>query len=365
MPLLLSGNEAIVEGALASGCRMFGGYPITPSSDIAEKMSLRLPKMGGKFIQMEDEIASLGACLGSSLTGIRSMTATSGPGFSLMQEHIGFAAMAEIPCVIVDVQRGGPSTGLPTYPSQGDVMQSRWGTHGDHPIIVLVPFSILECYTLTIKAFNYSDKFRTPVIILSDEILAHLREKIELLKEIDIKVRNFPEVPPEEYLPFDSRYLVPPLAPYGKGYRFHITGLVHDETGFPTADPEKVRSLQERLASKIPEEEVRDMDVRYMDDARICLFSIGSIARSALRAVLQLRKKNKKVGFIRPITVWPFPYDEIKRLSRDLDVIYVCEMNMGQIVGEVERAAECDVRFIGKADGTIISPGEILYRVMH
>ncbi|MEA3432759.1 MAG: 2-oxoacid:acceptor oxidoreductase subunit alpha [candidate division WOR-3 bacterium] len=363
MPLLLSGNEAIVEGALASKCRFFGGYPITPSSDIAELMSLRLPTLGGKFIQMEDEIASLGACLGASLTGIKSMTATSGPGLSLMQEHIGFAAMGEIPCVIVDVQRGGPSTGLPTYPSQGDAMQSRWGTHGDHPIIVLTPFSVRECYSLTIRAFNYSEKYRTPVILLSDEILAHLREKVELDTSIEVLERGFPNVPPQEYLPFDSRYDVPPLAPYGRGYRFHITGLAHDETGFPTSNPEKVQKLQQRLATKIKEADVRDLDVRFMDDAKICIFSYGSTSRSSLRVVNEIRKKGERIGFVRPITLWPFPYGEVKKLSKKVDMIYVCEMNLGQIVREVERASECDVRFIGKADGTIITPEEILHNI--
>lgn len=360
MSLLLSGNEAIVEGALASGCRFFGGYPITPSSDIAELMSLRLPILGGKFIQMEDEIASLGACLGASLTGLKSMTATSGPGISLMQEHIGFAATGEIPCVIINVQRGGPSTGLPTYPSQGDVMQARWGTHGDHPIIVLAPSSVRECYFLTIRAFNYAEKYRTPVILLSDEILAHLREKVELDENVKIINRDFPKASPQEYLPFDSSYDVPPLAPYGSGYRFHITGLMHDETGFPTADSEQVQRLQARLARKIREEDVRDVDARFMDDAGICIFSYGSTSRSALRVVNELRRRGEKVGLLRPTTLWPFPYEEVKRLSSKVDVIYVCEMNLGQIVGEVERAAECNVRFIGKADGTIISPEEIL-----
>lgn len=360
MPLLLSGNDAVVEGALASGCRMFGGYPITPSSDIAEKMSLRLPQVGGRFIQMEDEIASLGACIGASLNGVKSMTATSGPGLSLMQEHIGFGAMAEIPCVIVNVQRGGPSTGLPTYPSQGDVMQSRWGTHGDHPIIVLSPYSIRECYTLTIKAFNYSEKYRTPVILLTDEILAHLYEKIVFEHDIEIIEREFPKVPPGDYLPFDNRYDVPPLPPYGRGYRFHITGLAHDETGFPTADPDKVGSLQERLARKIPEKDVREIDVRFIENAEICFLSFGSTARSVLMVVHQLREEGIKAGFIRPITIWPFPYGEIKRLSEKLKRIVVCEMNLGQLVGEVERASVCDVKLIGKADGTIITPGEIL-----
>ncbi len=363
MPLLLSGNEAIVEGALASRCRMFGGYPITPSSDIAENMSLRLPKVDGRFIQMEDEIASLGACLGASLTGIKTMTATSGPGFSLMQEHIGFAAISEIPCVIVDVQRGGPSTGLPTYPSQGDVMQSRWGTHGDHPIIVLAPYSIRECYTHTIKAFNYAERYRTPVILLTDEILAHLREKITLEHNIEIIERDFPEEPPEDYLPFDTRYDVPPLAPYGRGYRFHITGLAHDETGFPTADPVEVGRLQERLARKIPEKNVRELDIRFMEDARFSLLSFGSTARSALRVVNELRDRGQKVGFIRPITIWPFPYEEIERLSRRLDRIVVCEMNLGQLVGEVEKAVECEVEFVGKADGTIVTPLEIMRKI--
>ncbi|HPP06521.1 MAG TPA: 2-oxoacid:acceptor oxidoreductase subunit alpha, partial [Syntrophorhabdaceae bacterium] len=238
---LLQGNEAIVEGALRAGCRFFAGYPITPATEISEAMSVKLPQVGGTFIQMEDEIASIAAVIGASLAGVKSMTATSGPGFSLMQENIGFAIMAEVPCVIVDAMRGGPSTGLPTSPAQGDVMQARWGTHGDHPIIVLCPSTIRECYDLTIKAFNLSEKFRNPVILLVDEVVAHMREKITFFddEEIEIFNRIKPNMPPEWYIPYaDTPSGVPPMANFGEGYRYHVTGLTHDIRGFPTSRPD-------------------------------------------------------------------------------------------------------------------------------
>ena len=234
---LLQGNEACALGALAAGCRFFAGYPITPSTEIAEVMARELPKVGGKFIQMEDEIASIAAVLGASVGGVKAMTATSGPGFSLMQENIGYAAMAEIPCVIVDVQRAGPSTGLPTSPSQGDVMQARWGTHGDHPVIALAPSTVREAFDLTVWAFNFSEKYRTPVILLMDEVVGHMRERAELppREMVEVVDRVKPHVPPDWYFPYEETSAdVPPFASFGEGYRFHITGLFHDRAGFPT-----------------------------------------------------------------------------------------------------------------------------------
>jgi len=226
--LLLQGNEAIVEGALAAGCRFFAGYPITPASEISEVLSVRLPQLGGTFIQMEDEIASMGAVIGASLSGVKSMTATSGPGFSLMQENLGFACIAEVPCVVVNVMRGGPSTGLPTDPAQGDVMQARWGTHGDHPIIVLAVSTVRDCYEITIQAFNLSEKYRVPVVVLADEVVAHTRETV-VLEDIEVIERTKPSVPPEWYIPYEENTRgVPDMAPFGEGYRFHVTGLVHD-----------------------------------------------------------------------------------------------------------------------------------------
>ncbi|MDX1764028.1 MAG: 2-oxoacid:acceptor oxidoreductase subunit alpha, partial [bacterium] len=245
---LMQGNEACAEGALAAGCRFFAGYPITPSSEIGEYLALRLPRLGGNFIQMEDEIASMAAIIGASIVGVKSMTATSGPGFSLKQENIGFACISEIPCVIVNVMRGGPSTGFPTGPSQGDFMQARWGTHGDHPIIVLAPSTVKEVFSETIRAFNLSEQFRTPVILLMDEILAHMREKVVVPEPLEYTVadRLRPTCAPEVYLPYANDVDVSPLAPFGEGYRYHITGMYHDETGFPTGAPERVKAQIDR-----------------------------------------------------------------------------------------------------------------------
>jgi 2-oxoglutarate ferredoxin oxidoreductase subunit alpha len=253
-PVLLQGNEAMVEGALAAGCRFFAGYPITPATEISEVMSWRLPAMGGTFIQMEDEIASMGAVIGASLAGVKAMTATSGPGFSLLQENLGFACIAEVPCVIVNVMRGGPSTGLPTHVAQGDVQQARWGTHGDHPIIVLAPATTRDCFEVTVAAFNLSEKYRTPVIILSDEIVAHTREKFLLppADAVEVADRVKPTMPPEWYIPYeDTPRGVPPMAPFGEGYRYHVTGLVHDVRGFPTERPDEIEPFLNRLFRKI------------------------------------------------------------------------------------------------------------------
>ena len=283
---VMQGNEACAEGALVAGCTFFAGYPITPSSEVAEVLSQRLPMKGGKFIQMEDEISAMGAVVGASLTGAKAMTATSGPGFSLKQENIGFACMAEVPCVIINVQRGGPSTGSPTQPAQGDMMQARWGTHGDHPAIALTPNSVKEAFYLTIRAFNLAEKYRNPVIVLMDEIIGHVYEKIELkdLDKIEIITRKKPDVSPENFLPYKAEgNEIPAMANFGEGYRYHVTGLVHDETGFPTNNPEKIDKLIRRLNAKTEYnyDDLIDVEEVFLDDAEIGVFSYGSPSRSA------------------------------------------------------------------------------------
>jgi 2-oxoglutarate ferredoxin oxidoreductase subunit alpha len=335
---LMQGNEALAEGALVAGCRFFAGYPITPASEIAERLSYRLPQMDGTFIQMEDEIASMGAVIGASLAGVKSMTATSGPGFSLMQENLGFACIAEVPCVVVNVMRGGPSTGLPTNPSQGDVMQARWGTHGDHPIISLCPSSVSECFSLTVQAFNFSEKYRTPVILLLDEVVAHMREKVILpdSNKLEVIDRVKPSVPPEWYLPYeDTSFGVPPMGIFGEGYRYHVTGLVHDIRGFPTLDADWV------------------------------IVAYGSVARSAHRAMVEARAQGLKVGLMKLITLWPFPRKFVEPLSRAGKILLVPEMNMGQISREVKRVNQgvTPVITLNKIDGTLITPQEILEKI--
>lgn len=369
--LLLQGNEACVEGALVAGCRFYAGYPITPSSEIAEILSQKLPQIGGTFIQMEDEIASMGAIIGASLAGVKSMTATSGPGFSLMQENLGFASITEIPCVVINVMRGGPSTGLPTSPSQGDIMQARWGTHGDHPAIVLAPSSIRECFEYTIKAFNLSEKYRTPVILLSDEVIGHMREKIRLPDPETIQIidRVKPSVPPEWYIPYEGKSTgVPPMANFGDGYRYHVTGLIHDIKGFPTSNPDEVRSFLERLHRKI-EKNIWDMlyfEEYLLEDAELLVVAYGSVARSAKRAVLDARSRGYKVGFLKLITLWPFMDDIVLERTEKVRTVLVPEMNMGQLIREVHRLVpdQKKVRGINKIDGTIITPNEILGKVM-
>lgn len=369
--MIISGNEAIAYGAIRGGCRFFAGYPITPSSEVAEMLSLELPKVCGKFIQMEDEMGSLAAVIGASLTGKKAMTATSGPGFSLMQEHIGFAAMGEIPCVIVDIQRGGPSTGLPTHASQGDVMQARWGTHGDHEVIVLSPWSVQESYTLIIEAFNLSEEYRSPVIFLSDEVIAHLRERLIIPDDDEIKIveRAQPTVPPEEYKPFDvSMGKIPPLANFGSGYRYHITGLTHDETGFPSDDSKNAASLIKRLRDKIIDnrDKIVKTETFMMDDAEIAVIAYGAVARSAKQAVIIAREEmGIKVGLLRLITVWPFADKEIFELSKRVKSIVISEMNLGQLKTTVEAAVKgnCDVYTVGRADGELVTPSEILEKI--
>lgn len=368
--LLLQGNEAIVEGALKAGCRFFAGYPITPATEISEILSVKLPKVDGTFIQMEDEIASLGAVIGASLTGTKSMTATSGPGFSLMQENLGFAIITEIPCVIVDAMRGGPSTGLPTSPSQSDVMQARWGTHGDHPIIVLCPSTVSECFTLTIKAFNFSERFRNPVILLVDEVVAHMREKIAIPDDGEIEIFNRvkPTVPPEWYIPYqDTPRGVPPMADFGEGYRYHVTGLTHDIRGFPTSRPDEIDPFIRRLFRKISQNfvEIQIGEFFMTDDADIGIVAYGCVARSAKRAVIDARERGIKVGLLKLNTIWPFMRTAVEKLVAKSKIVIVPEMNMGQISREVKRVIKGDVKVftINKVDSTIITPEEIWARI--
>ncbi len=362
---LMQGNEACAEGAIAAGVRFFAGYPITPSTEIAETMARLLPKVGGKFVQMEDEIGSMGAILGASLAGAKVMDATSGPGLSLKQELIGYAACAEIPCVLVDVQRVGPSTGQPTSPSQGDVMQARWGTHGDHGIIALAPWSVRECYDLTVTAVNYAERFRTPVILLMDEIVGHLREKVELPEKVDIYPRRLPKkTRAEGYEPFTpDEDLVPNVADFGTGYHIHVTGLIHDETGFPSGSPkiteESIRRLNEKISRAA--DDIVKVESSFMDDAEYAVVSYGGTARTAYEAVRAARAKGQKVGFVRLVTIWPFADKAIAALAHRLKGLLVCELNYGQLVGEVERAAAgaCPVSFCGKYDKTAFEPREI------
>jgi len=369
--LLLQGNEAIVEGALAAGCRFFAGYPITPASEVSEILAYRLPQVGGTFIQMEDEIASLGAVIGASLAGAKSMTATSGPGFSLMQENLGFACVAEVPCVILNVMRGGPSTGLPTNPSQGDVMQSRWGTHGDHPIIVLAPSSVRDSFDITVKAFNFSERYRTPVIVLTDEVVAHTREKVVLPDpdQIEVLDRIKPTMPPEWYIPYeDTSRGVPPMGIFGDGYRYHVTGLIHDVRGFPTARTDEIEPFLNRLFRKISQNfhAIQLVEHHLTEDAEILVIAYGSVARSAKRAVIDARSRGIKAGLLQLITLWPFPRQHVEPLLSRVRVALVPEMNMGQVSREVKRVNEGATRVttLNRIDGRMITPRQIYERLI-
>ena len=362
---LMQGNEACAEGAIAAGVNFFAGYPITPSTEIAETMAKLLPQHGGRFVQMEDEIASMGAILGASLAGAKAMDATSGPGFSLKQELIGYAACAEIPCVLVDVQRVGPSTGQPTAPSQADVMQARWGTHGDHPIIALAPWSVRETYDVTVMAVNYAERFRTPVILLMDEVVGHLREKIVLPDHVDVYPRRQPKkTRAEGYEPFTpDEDLVPNVADFGKGYHIHVTGLIHDDTGFPVGSPAITEQSIRRLHEKIDRagEEIIHTECSFMDDAEYAVVAFGGTARTAYEAVRAARARGEKVGLVRLITIWPFADKVIAALAQKVKGILVAEMNYGQVVGEVRRAANgaCPVELCGKYNMQAFEPQEI------
>lgn len=368
---LMQGNEACVEGAIAAGMKFYAGYPITPSTEIAEVSAQKLPRVGGKFIQMEDEIAGMATAIGGSLAGLKSMTATSGPGFSLKQENIGYAALAEIPVVVVNVQRSGPSTGLPTAPSQGDMMQAKWGTHGDHPVIALCPSSVRETFDLTIRCFNLAEKYRMPVFLMLDEVVGHMREKIEIpdASEIEIYDRVKPASGDANYMPYkvEEGQIVPAMAAYGDGYRFHVTGLIHDESGFPSNSTEVAQKLMTRIMNKVEDnlDDIITYEESNTEDAEIILLSYGGTARSAKSAMKKARELGLKVGMFRPITVWPFPEERVRELAKQAKSIIVAEMNYGQLVLEVERVVKgtTDIYHVGKINGEVISPDEILSKI--
>jgi len=370
--VLMQGNEAVAFGALDAGCNFFAGYPITPSTEIAEILALELPKRGGTFVQMEDEIASICAITGASLAGAKALTATSGPGFSLMQEGIGFAKITETPCVVVNVQRMGPSTGMPTSPAQGDIMQAKWGSHGDSPAIVLYPDSVKESYELTIRAINLSEKYRTCVILLLDEVLGHMRESVMLPDMANVRVisRIKPTVPPHWYKHYDEnqKYLSP-LASYGEGYRFHVTGLTHDALGFPTNKATEAAEMMERLRKKISYN-IRDLvqiESHQMEDATIALFAAGITARSAKAAVAIARSEGVKVGLLRPLTIWPFPDDAVRKMLQNVETVIVPELNQGQLINEIKRLTKnkSDSNVIGlqRVNGKLITPNDILRKI--
>ena len=361
----MQGNDAIGWGAIAAGCRFYAGYPITPSTEVAELLSRELPKVGGKFIQMEDEIASMAAIIGGRVGGLKSMTATSGPGFSLMQENIGYAVMTEIPCVVVDVQRLGPSTGQPTAASQGDVMQARWGTHGDHPIIALSPTSVRQAFDLTVKAFDLSERFRTPVILLADEIVGHMREPVDLpdFKSIHIFEQQVTDSPADYKAFRNSPGDVPPLAAFGTGYRYHITGLFHDEVGFPTQRLDEVDPWLERVNTKLDKhlDEITFIEEDYQEGARVALLSYGASARTARHAMKLARQKGIKVDLLTLLTIWPFPEKQVEALGERVERIIVPEMNLGQLAYEVERmVGRKKVRRVVRANGEMVTPQMVL-----
>ncbi|WP_243688070.1 2-oxoacid:acceptor oxidoreductase subunit alpha [Geotalea toluenoxydans] len=322
----MQGNEAGAQGALYAGCKFFAGYPITPSTEVAEVMSAELPKIGGKFIQMEDEIGAMAAVIGGSLAGSKALTATSGPGLSLKQELIGYACIAETPVVIFNVMRGGPSTGMPTGPSQSDVMSAKWGTHGDHPAICLVPASVQEIFEETVRAFNLAEKYRTPVMVMPDEIVAHMRERIVFPEPGELKVidRTAPSVSPDQYKPYDTKFGdVPPLAAFGSGYRFHVTGLNKAEDGFPTTKAALVQAEEERQVRKVDAniDDIVTFEEYMLDDAEVAIVAFGSTSRSARFAVNEARKAGIKVGLFRIKTFWPFPDKQIKALASKVKAI--------------------------------------------
>jgi len=367
----VQGNHACALGAIAAGCKFFAGYPITPSSEIAERMSIELPKNDGVFIQMEDEIASMGAIIGASMGGVKSMTATSGPGFSLKQENIGYAAGAEIPCVIVNVMRGGPSTGMPTRPAQGDIMQTRWGTHGDHEVIVLTPGSVPEIFSETIRAFNLSEILRVPVIVLYDEVLGHLVETVETPQpgSLDLKTRKFAAGPADDFKPYaETEDLIPAMPRPGDGYRTHTTGLTHWEDGFPTQVPDQVDRMIKRMSGKMGMHRAayESWESVECEDADVVICAIGISARAARGAVKMLRSKGVKAGLFRPITLWPFPEDAFLNTVSSAKSILVPELNAGQMILEVERlcAGTKAVAGLNRIDGEHIDPVEIEEKVM-
>jgi len=366
----MQGNEAMAEGAFAAGARFYAGYPITPSSEVAEISSRRLPQLGGVFVQMEDELGSMAAIIGASASGCKSFTATSGPGFSLMQENLGVAIMAEIPCVIINVQRSGPSTGLATKPAQGDFMQSRWGTHGDHGIIVISPSSVEDCYYLMIKAFNLSEKYRTPVIFLADEIIAHMMEKAVIREPAPEELinRKSPKCDPKDYKPFHMEEDgIAPLASFGSEYIVRLSGSTHDEAGFPSSRPENADKFVRHYTDKI-EKNKKEITIvrRYkLEDADYAIITFGCTTRTALEAMDILRKEGKRVGVLQLVTLWPFADDEVREVCSKVKGIVVPELNLGQLIHEVDKVNSYQIPIVGvnKVNGLSINHYEIIEKI--
>ncbi|UTB31472.1 MAG: 2-oxoacid:acceptor oxidoreductase subunit alpha [Methanobacterium sp. ERen5] len=361
----IQGNEACARGAIHAGCRFFAGYPITPSTEIAEDMAVFLPKEGGTFIQMEDEIAALGAVIGAVWGGVKAMTATSGPGFSLMQEHIGYATMTETPLVIVNMQRGSPSTGQPTMASQSDMMQARWGSHGDYEIIALSPSSVQECFDFTVRAFNLAEEYRVPVMVMADEIVGHMREKITIPETTDITPRKMPDESPETFLPYKADPEGTSKMPaFGDGYKLQVTGLTHDERGYPDASNPKTHSkLVNRLVNKIINntDKLASYKSFNTEDADVIIVSYGAPSRSVTTAVKNAREEGIKAGYIKLETVWPFPEEILRKAAKNAQRVIVVEMNLGQIFHEVQRVLrDHDVELIPKIGGEMHKPDEIL-----
>lgn len=367
----MDGDHAACEGALAAGCRFVAGYPITPSTEVVERFAQRIPLIGGMFIQMEDEIASSIAILGAAWAGKKVMTVTSGPGLSLMMEHIGYAAITETPCVFVDVQRGGPSTGLPTLPAQADMMQVRWGSHGDYEIIALSPNSPQECFDLMIKAFNLAEEYRVPVFFMMDEVVGHMTERVVIpeASAIEVMERRWTSKPPGEYKPYAADDdMVPEMVKAGDGYRIHITGLTHDERGYPAMNPPTQKRMMERLLGKIRNNREKLIDVRgeHLEDAEIVVVSFGITSRVSGPAIEEARKQGLKVGHLRMVIAWPFPASVIQQLALRVKAFVVPELNMGQMVLEVERAVAGKTRVISvpHPGGTVHEPQEILTKIL-
>jgi 2-oxoglutarate ferredoxin oxidoreductase subunit alpha len=357
----LSGNEAAAEGAIAAGCRFYAGYPITPSSEIMERMAIRLREVGGVFIQMEDEIASISAVIGASWAGAKAMTATSGPGFSLMQESIGYAAFTETPCVIIDVQRAGPCTGQATRVGSGDIMQAKWGSHGDYQVIALSPWSVQEMYDLTLRAFNLSERYRVPTLVMADEAIGHLRENLSIHAKVEVWDRK----KRKGGSPFGTEEEdgVPPMPVFGEGERLLITGSTHDALGFrKTDDPEVHAKLVGRINEKILKNRSRIVEIEdyFLEDSEIATIAYGFTARTSLYVVNRLRKEGMKVGMLRLKTLWPFPDEAVTELGKKVKKVIVLEMNLGQVAGEVKKFCRCDVIPLNQTDGEVIRPETIL-----
>lgn len=366
----MNGDLACAEGALAAGCTFYAGYPITPSTEISERLARRLPEIGGTYVQMEDELASMAAILGASWGGAKTTTATSGPGFTLMMENIGLGMMTETPCVVVDVQRGGPSTGLPTMVSQADVMQAKWGSHGDYEPIAYSPSSPQEMFDYTIKAFNAAERYRLPVFVMADETVGHMTERVTIPDPSDLEIvqRRRPDAPPDDgWLPYAvGDDLVPEMASAGDGYAIHVTGLTHDERGYPVVESQVHERMVRRISRKVQmhSSDICEYEKLMTDDANVVVIAYGATARAAREAVLAARQKGVRAGLLRLITLWPFPAGTVKELANVVRRFVVAELNLGQIAREVERHTRCPVNWVNHAGGAMLSPEVILRGIL-